>query len=335
MTDFSATVDWPAAVAALRNHESVLLIAHVTPDADALGSALALGLALRKMGKSVQVSVGEAGFIVPSSLNFLPGIELIVAPEEAVPSDVVVICDTSSVERLGVLREVVLAAPISIAIDHHPTFNGFGTVHLIDPGSPATAALVLQLIDLLDVTLDADIAAAVYAGLATDTGSFKFQSTDASTLRMAARLFDTGFEHAPLARKLFDDESFEALQVLGTAMSQAQLLPELVGGKGFVFTSISQEQRHDLPELALERVIETLRRTSEAEVAAVFKQSDDGTWKGSLRSKTCVNVAEVASSLGGGGHRYAAGFTAQGDLASAVADLIAALTSHVAESPGT
>lgn len=322
MTSYPAAPDWSGAVAALRQADSVLLIAHVTPDADALGSALALGIALRSMGKSVQVSVGEPGFVVPSSLNFLPGLDLVVAPEDVIVPDVVVVCDTSSPERLGVLADSVSVAPIAIAIDHHPTFNGFGTILVIDPESPATAALALKLIDMLDAQLTRDIASAIYAGLATDTGSFKFQSTTSETLRTAARLFDAGIHHSDLARKLFDDEPFDALRVLGIALERAVLVQGAVGGKGLVYTTVGCTDRGDLPELAMERVIDTLRRTTEAEIAAVFKQADDGVWKGSLRSKTTINVGEVARALGGGGHKYAAGYTGTTDVDQMVIDLM-------------
>lgn len=322
---FPPAPDWSGAVSALRQCDSVLLVAHVTPDADALGSALAVGMALRTMGKRVQVSVGEPGFQVPPSLEFLPGTDLVVAPEDVVVPDVVVTCDTASLERLGVLAEAVSVAPVSVAIDHHPTFNGFGTVHVIDPDAPATALLALHLIDMLDVPLDKDIAAAVYAGLATDTGSFKFQATTSDTLRTAARLFDTGFDHARLARLLFDDEPLDALRILGGAMERAVLIEGAAGGAGVVHTSVSISQRGNLPELALERVIDTLRRTSQADVAVVFKQSDEGTWKASMRSKERVHVGDVARGLGGGGHRYAAGYTGHGDLADMIDELLAAL----------
>jgi phosphoesterase RecJ-like protein len=325
MSSYPASPDWSGAVSALRQADSVLLIAHVTPDADALGSALALGIALRSLGKSAQVSVGELGFQVPSSLDFLPGLDLVVSPENVKPADVVVVCDTSSPERLGVLAASVTDAPMTIAIDHHPTFNGFGTILIIDPEAPATATLALKLVDMLDVQLTRDIASAIYAGLATDTGSFKFQSTTSDTLRTAARLFDAGIQHSDLARKLFDDEPFDALRVLGGALDRAVLLETAVAGQGLVYTTVACGDRGALPELAMERVIDTLRRATEAEIAAVFKQADDGIWKGSLRSKTSINVGEVARALGGGGHNFAAGYTGTNDIDQMIADLIAEL----------
>ncbi len=317
--------DWTGAVELINNANSVLLVAHVSPDADALGSALAIGLALESIGKKVQVSVGEPGFTVPDSLQVLPGKHLVVAPENLAPVDLVISCDTSSHERLGVLEDLLVSAPNSIAIDHHPSFTGFGKLHLVDPDAAATAELALELIDLLKIELTADIASAIYAGLATDTGSFRYNSTSAYTMQIAARLFAAGINHAELALELFDTESFEALQMLGDAIKRAQLLPDAANGRGLVYTSIAIADRNGLPELAMERVIDVLRRTAEAEVSAIFKQGDDGIWKGSLRSKTSLDVGAVATALGGGGHSYAAGYTGTNDLSAMVEELKAAL----------
>ena len=299
----------------------MLLLAHVTPDADALGSALGLGLALESIGKSVQVSVGEPGFEVPDSLGFLPGTHLIVSPENVVSPDLVVSCDASSEKRLGNLAAVMETAPNSIGIDHHQSYTGFGKIHLVDPAAAATAQIILEFVDRLGVPLNSNIAAAIYSGLTTDTGSFKFQATTSETLRIAARLLEAGIDHSGLSRLLFDNEPLSALKMMGEAVSRATLEPSAMGGRGLVYTSIDSNQRGSQTELAMERVIEAVRRTTEAEVAAVFKQADDGHWKVSLRSKTDISVGEVALSLGGGGHRYAAGYSAGTSLTDAISQL--------------
>lgn len=325
MTPFLTAPEWDRAVSAIAESSSVLLLAHVTPDADALGSALGLGLALESMGKQVQVTVGEAGFTTPASLSFLPGTELIRKPEDLSPADLVISCDVSSDARLGSAKAILEAAPVSIAIDHHPSFTGFGTIHLVDPKAAATAEIILELIDRLGLPINKDIAAAIYSGLTTDTGSFKYQSTTSHTLRTAARLLDAGIDSAKLSRLLFDDEPLAALVMMGEAVSRAKLMPEAANGLGLVYTSVSIEQRPGLDELAVERVIEALRKTSEAEVAAVLKQADDGHWKVSLRSKTSVNVGLLANQLGGGGHKFASGYSSTVDLDQTVAELIDSL----------
>lgn len=321
MNPETQTLDWSGALSAIHSAKSVLLIAHVTPDADALGSALAIGLACESLGKDVQVSVGEPGFKVPQSLAFLPRTDLVVAPESINKPDIVIVCDTASVARLGALAEVVQQASVTLVLDHHPSFNGFGTIHLVEPTAAATAVIAMELIEKLEVELTKDIASALYAGLATDTGSFKFQATTAQTLRIAAKLFDAGIDHANLARQLFDDEPFEALLMLGEALQRAELDKSVANGQGLAYTSIAINQRHGLSELAMERVIEAIRKATEAEVAAVFKQGDDKRWKVSLRSKTSINVSELATKLGGGGHHFAAGYTSGTDLSEAIDQL--------------
>lgn len=325
MSSFAPIPEWDKAISAISDSKSVLLLAHVTPDADALGSALGLGLALESMGKQVQVTVGESGFTTPASLSFLPGTELIRAPEELSPADLVISCDVSSDSRLGSAKCIMDAAKVSIAIDHHPSFTGFGKIHLVDPKAAATAEIILELIDRLELPISSEIAGAIYSGLTTDTGSFKYQSTTSHTLRTAARLLDTGIDSAKLSRLLFDDEPLAALMMMGGAVSRATLAPTAASGQGLVYTSVSIEQRPGLDEMAVERVIESLRKTSEAEVAAVFKQADDGHWKVSLRSKSLIDVGAVAINMGGGGHKYASGYSSSGDLDLTIAELISAL----------
>jgi phosphoesterase RecJ-like protein len=325
MASFASAPEWDKAISAIAESESVLLLAHVTPDADALGSALGLGLALQGMGKQVQVTVGEPSFSTPKSLSFLPGTELICAPENLNPVDLVISCDVSSDARLGSAKLILEEAAVSIAIDHHPSFTGFGTIHLVDPKAAATAEIVLELIDRLELPITKEIAGAIFSGLTTDTGSFKYQSTTSHTLRTAARLLDTGIDSAKLSRLLFDDEPLVALVMMGDAVSRATLVPEAASGQGLVYTSVSLEQRPGLDELAVERVIESLRKTSEAEVAAVLKQADDGHWKVSLRSKTTVDVGAIANELGGGGHKHASGYSSTFDLGETIAQLIESL----------
>jgi len=321
--------DWGATVAALTDGRPVLLLAHVSPDADALGSALAVGLALEARGIDVVVSFGDDPFTVPRMLRSLPGQHLLVSPGSLDDRPVVVSFDVSSVERLGVLRAVAEAADVFVAIDHHASFTGFGHVHLVDVHAPATAVLALELVDRLGVELDATIATPIYAGLVTDTGSFKYAGTTAATHEVAARLLATGMRHDLVSRLLYDDEPFVALRLLGAALDRAVLEENAAGGLGLAWTVVTDVDRStfDLPIDAVERVIDVLRIASEAEVACVVKQDDVGAWRVSLRSKGRIDVSSVAISLGGGGHRFAAGFTGAGgprDVLHAVREALAA-----------
>lgn len=303
--------NWQQVTAAIQSAQRLLLLGHVNPDPDALGSALGVGIALRDAGKDVVVSFGDDPFVVAAALKSLPGQDLLVPAKEVTGNfDVVISFDVASVERLGILRTIALDAPVFICIDHHRSNIGMGTINVIDPAAEATAAMAMDLLDHLGLALSKDCAACLYAGLSTDTGSFKFVSTTPQTHRRAARLLETGIEHHLIARAMYDDEPFGAVQVMGQALAQAQLLPE-----GIVITAITAAQRQSagLGLEQMERVIDSLRITSEAEVAVVLKQDDAGIWLASVRSKGAVDVGAAMSSIGGGGHNYAAGATLGAD----------------------
>jgi len=321
--------DWDAAVAALTSGDKVLLLAHVSPDADALGSALAVGLALEARGVDVVVSYGDDPFVLPRVLRSLPGQHLLVAPDSITAHPVVASFDVSSIERLGVLRQAAESAATFIAVDHHASYTGFAPLPLVDVAAPATAVLALELVDRLGIELTIDIATAVYSGLVTDTGSFKYAGTTPGTHDVAARLMRTGMRHDVVARHIYDDEPFAALRLLGAALDRSVLEESAVGGLGLVWTVVSRDERDalELPLDAVERVIDVLRIATESEVACVLKQDDTGAWRVSMRSKGRIDVSQVAMDLGGGGHRYAAGFTGHGEPGEVLRSVRAALDS--------
>lgn len=319
--------DWQRAIDALTSGAPVLLLAHVSPDADALGSALAAGLALEERGVDVVVSYGDDPFVVPRVLRTLPGLHLLTPPAEVGERPVVASFDVSSIERLGVLQAAAEAAETLVVVDHHASYTGFGGIHLVDVKAPATAVLALEMVDRLGVEVGIDIATDVYSGIVTDTGSFKYSATTADTHRTAARLLETGLPHDVVARHIYDDEPFGVLKVLGGALDRATLEPDAVGGLGLVHTCVSKAVRDEygLPLDSVERVIDVLRIATEAEVALVLKQDDTGVWRVSMRSKGRVDVSQVALALGGGGHRFAAGFTGGVDNQQVLRDVREAL----------
>jgi len=321
-------LQWDAAVALLRGAERVVLACHVAPDGDALGSMLALGLALRRRGTGVLATWGEEPLTVPAPYAGLPGLDLLVPPSE-VPAapEVLVTLDTGSTDRLGLLAGAAAAAERVLVVDHHPSNTGFGTHLLVDVAAPATAVLVEELVRRLGVPLDAELAAPLYAGVSTDTGSFRYAAVTAATHEMAARLLATGLRHDLIARAVYDTAPFGYVQLLGAVCARARLESEAVGGLGLVWTSVTAEDRRaaGLPLTQVEGVIDAVRVAEEAEVAVVLKVDDDGTVKVSTRSKGAVDVGAVCTALGGGGHRFAAGFTSHDDVVTTLARLREAL----------
>ncbi|HEY2576641.1 MAG TPA: bifunctional oligoribonuclease/PAP phosphatase NrnA [Streptosporangiaceae bacterium] len=318
--------DWARAVSAIEGAAEILLACHVRPDGDALGSMLAVAGALRLRGGRARVvaSFGDQPFGVPALLRFLPGLGLLTPPEQAPPDPAVMITfDVSSVDRLGVLAGQAGRAGELIVLDHHPSNPRFGTVNLIDPAAAATAVLAAELITGLGVGFTREIACGLYTGLVTDTGSFRF-STTPQVHGLAARLIAAGADPEDIARQLWDSAPFGYLQVLSAALGRAVLEPAAASGNGLVWTTVTRDDRvaHGrLPAEAAEPVIGELRRSAEADVAVVLKESDDGRWHVSTRSKGRVDVGWVCMQLGGGGHSQAAGFTAEGPAAQTMNQL--------------
>ncbi len=338
--------EWVRAVAALDAADEVCLACHVRPDGDALGSMLALALALRARqqrtacgnrngpGQRIVASFGDEPLRVPDNLRFLPGLDLLSPPGEyPAEPQVMITFDAASQGRLGVLAPHAARASELIVVDHHASNTGFGTVHLVDPAAAATAVLASELIERLGVPLNRPVAMGLYAGLVTDTGSFKHASTTASVHGLAARLLETGIKPELVARELWDRAPFGYLRVLAAALGRAVLEPWQAGGRGLVWTTVSRADRaaHGLGYDTVEPMIDVIRRTEEAEIAVVFKQDDDDAWQVSARSKGNVDVGRVCVKLGGGGHPVAAGFTSPWPVEDAIQRLRELLS---AEPPG-
>jgi len=315
--------EWERAVVSIMEAEAVCLACHICPDGDALGSMLAFAQALQALGKPFTASFGDA-FVVPRILRFLPALDLLTHPDDyPAEPDVMVTFDAASRDRLGSLAANVRKAREVIVLDHHSSNTRFGTTHLVDTGAAATAAVAERLIGRLGVPLTHDIALDLYVGLITDTGSFKYAATTPDVHELAGRLLATGIRPESVAREVWDRAPFGYLPVLSAALGRATLEPEVAGGLGMVWTTVTRADRAacGLPYDLLEGVIDIVRRTDEAELAVVFKEDDEGAWQVSTRSRGRVDVGLACVALGGGGHPGAAGFTLHGDVAHAVQQL--------------
>jgi bifunctional oligoribonuclease and PAP phosphatase NrnA len=316
--------DWTRAVKLVDDADLVCLACHIRPDADALGSMLAVAQALHGRGQRVVASFGDDPFTVPTILRFLPGLDLL-SPPASYPARpaVMLTFDASALDRLGALTGPATAARELIVFDHHASNTGFGSVGLVDPGAAATAVLAAELIDRLAIALTREVATCLYAGLVTDTGSFRFSATTPEVHQLAARLLEAGADPAAVSRELYDRAPFGYLGMLAAALGRATLDREAASGVGLVWTTVTQADRApaNLPLDAAESVIDEMRRTNEAEVAAVLKEDDQGVWQASIRSKEIIDVGKAATQLGGGGHARAAGFSYTGRPDEAIAAL--------------
>nr|WP_218908376.1 bifunctional oligoribonuclease/PAP phosphatase NrnA [Micromonospora jinlongensis] len=317
-------MDWAAAEALLRAvppNGRVLLICHVNPDGDALGSMLGFGLGLRQLGVREVQATFPGPPEVPEPFHGLPGLELLVPADAAdVAPDLVICFDAASESRLGELAGRLSSAGAALVLDHHASNPGFGTVNLVDPGAAATSVVAEQLLVRLGVVVDRAIAECLYVALTTDTGSFRFAATTPAVHEMAARLLATGISPGDISRRVFDTRPFGAVRLFGEVLGRAQLEPSAAGGRGLVWTfaTLDDLARHDQRPYVLEALIDSVRCTAEADVGCVLKQTTSGEWAVSMRSKGAVDVSRVAVALGGGGHTFAAGFTGRGTVEQVV-----------------
>jgi phosphoesterase RecJ-like protein len=315
---------WTEAAEAVAAARQVVVSCHVNPDGDALGSALALHLALTRAGHASIVSFSEP-FTVAPHYRFLPGLDQLTPPAR-VPTDAdLFICfDTAAPDRLGSLAGAFKGAGRTIVVDHHATNGGFGDINLIDPAVPASVVLVRELLRRLGIPLDRDLATCLYTGLVTDTGRFQYQATSPATHLLAAELLEAGVDQYEVSKALFETNSIGYLRLLADSLGRVRQVPEA----SLIWTSVTLADlaTHGVDMDETEGLIDVVRTDAASDVAAVFKEQQGGTWKGSLRSKGGTDVGRVAARLGGGGHRYAAGFTSHIGLEATVKAVTDALT---------
>ncbi len=313
-----ARVDARGAVEVLSAADTVLVVAHVFPDADTIGAGLALAQALDRIGKDVQVSFA-APATLPDSLQTLPGGQLLVPPGDLRQDvDLVVTVDIPSANRLGSLQKFADTAPQVLVIDHHASNHLFGTANYVDVKADSTTVLVADLLDAWGLPIDLPVAHCLYAGLTTDTGSFRWASARAH--RLAARLVDLGVDNAGITRTLLDTHPFDWLPMLSRVLASARLLPDALDGRGLVYVVVPHQEWAAARHEEVESIVDIVRTTAQAEVAAVLKEIEPRHWSVSMRAKT-FDLTPVATSFGGGGHPHAAGFSLDGaadDVAEAL-----------------
>jgi phosphoesterase RecJ-like protein len=307
----------------LQGAATASLACHVSPDGDALGSMLALHHALNSVGIDSIASFSEP-FVIAPHYRDLPGLDLLTKPGDFPEApELMVTFDCGSIGRLGDLEPAAIAARELVVLDHHVSNQRYGTINVIEPDAPATGAVVLQLIDLMGIELNRDIAICLYAALVCDTGRFQYDTTTPEVFAMAQRLAQFDLPIAKLSRCLFEEHRFAYLQLVGEALAAAHLDEQ----RSFVWTAVTQDmlERHHVTIEEAEGLIDLVRRTSEAEVACVLKEEPDGSVRVSLRSVSSFDVSLVARDFGGGGHRFAAGFSSNECIDTVVAQLSAAI----------
>jgi len=302
----------------MKAYQTFSVSTHVSPEGDALGSAIALALGLRSAGKQAEVVIRDP---VPAYLDFLP-YQGVVSQHPTLPHpyDVLAVVDCGDLERTGMFTQAPPPVKLVVNIDHHVTNRGFGGLNWIVPDATASGTMVYELLRAWGLPVSRDIALCLYTTLLSETGSFRYSNTKPTTFRMAADLLDCGVDGAKVAQALYDRNSPGRLKLLGEVLRS---LERHAGGKiaWVTVTQASFTATGTSPE-DTEEMVNYPRSLKGVEVAVLFREVTPTQYKISLRSQGRVNVAAVAEGFGGGGHRNAAGCVVQGDFAAVRARVI-------------
>ncbi|GAB6157586.1 bifunctional oligoribonuclease/PAP phosphatase NrnA [Desulfotomaculum varum] len=301
----------PAVAEAIKKSQRLLLCGHVMPDGDSLGSVLALGLGLRWLGKDVTIVSSDP---IPELYHFLPGIDTVQVGEVPQQSyDLLVAVDCSVPERLGKALEPVLKSGLPVAvIDHHVNDRPFGHYNYVRTAAAATGEIIMDLLDMLQVPINLELAINLYTAIVTDTGSFRYENTTSDTHSRAARLLACGIPVSRLSNQIFGEQPLVSLKLLEVALGTLKV--SSCGQIAWLSISRSQINSVGACEQHIEGLINYPRKIKGVELAIVFRELDERLIKVSFRSKYQVDVNLLAGKFGGGGHVRAAGCTIAGSL---------------------
>ncbi len=295
-------------IAALRRCSRILISVHKNPDGDALGSQLALMLALEKSNKTV---VAQNIDPVPELYRFLPASSRI-RTGSAVEGryDAILVLDADP-PRTG-LFDGNYPADIRINIDHHITNPAEWPLTWLDPAASATGEMVYELIQRLGVPMDREIALCLYTAIFTDTGSFRYSNTTPKSMRMAAELIEAGADPWLVTEHVYESFAYRRIKLLGNVLAGMERSDD--GKLAWVVITEKLYRQFGATAEDTENFVNFVRSTKGVEVAILFRQTAASQYKISLRSKGRVDLSGLAQSLGGGGHKNAAGSVVDGTL---------------------
>lgn len=310
----------------LRENDSFIISGHIRPDADALGSTIALGLALRNAGKKV-IMVNEDP--LPGNLAYIPHAHELVRADtvtEVAEHTVFLAVDTATRQRLGnSVISLLEKCPFSVNIDHHISNEKYGDLVFLVPEQPATGAILYELMTDMDYPVTPAIRDALYIAISTDTGSFQYKGTSARTMEIAADLIRKGVDVPELNRKMYDEHPWRRTLLMKAVLEE---LHRSEDGK-ICYTLLTNKTKQEIgvqPE-DTEGLINLLRSIEGVKAAAFFEEiENDDRIRISLRSKDpLLNVSELAQRFGGGGHPMASGLRMKGPLSHAAEVVLTAL----------
>jgi phosphoesterase RecJ-like protein len=285
----------------LKSAKKVMIVAHLNPDGDTLGSMLALGLALMQKGKRVLFVCQDA---VPTRYQFLPGSEL-VQSDCREKADVAVAVDCGGVRQLGSFKKAFFNSGTTIQIDHHDFGDPFGKIQVVDPEASAVGEIVYHLVEALKADITQAIATCLLTSIIVDTGAFRFSNIRAKTFEICAKLAKKGVDLPRLIEESYWIKSRSTVLLSSHAMLSAKFSRD--GSIAWAVVSQADIRGYGARLSDADSVADDLRSIENVKIAALFRQTDRGNYRVSLRSRHGIHVARVAQQFGGGGHHNSAG----------------------------
>ncbi len=309
----------------IRESDSFIVASHIDPDGDAIGSQLAIWSILKRLGKSVKVVSEDP---VPDTYTFLEGSGEVVSSRTE-PADVAIVVDAAALHRIGWVSELVKQCSKVVNIDHHQSNHNFGDINLVVTTAGAAGEIIYNLSQELGMEIEPNEAEALFVALLSDTGCFRFPNTTSATLRVAAALVDAGVSPYHAASEIFWKRSESGLKLLSGALASIE-----VTNDGSVATmNITQRMYEETGASPRESegFANYPRSIKGVKVGVLIRETQDGHFRLSLRSREDFPIAGVAKSFGGGGHPTAAGCRMDGDLKSVKARLRERIASRALE----
>ena len=314
----------------VKTSKNIVIFPHTSVDGDSVACAKALYVALTRMGKDVIILCDEP---VPDHVSFLAGPEFLVYSNiisellelryrskynnftDEFSYDLAIAVDCSDYSRIENRLDIWNKARATACIDHHPGETSISDNTVRDPSACAAAMLVYEFLKESGIVIDKEIAEAIYAGIVTDTGGFRFSNTDARTHEMVAELFSYGIDVADVSSKIYDSKPLSQLKIEAYALRNVEILCD--GKLAISCIPYSLWNPIKVPYSYTESSIDVIRSIKGVEVAVVLKEKEPEVFKVSMRSKSYPNVSDVAVKLGGGGHKKAAACTLEMPLETA------------------
>lgn len=315
-----------ALLKSLEGKKKVGIAGHIHPDGDCIGSSLAVYNFIRKEYPDISCHVYLEE--IPHIFEFLSNSDMIEAPGTASDTfDLFIILDCGDEKRLGKSAEYMKSASSTICIDHHLSNASFADVNIVKPDASSTCELVMNELPLEKI--DKAIAECLYTGMVTDTGCFQYSCTSRSTMECAGILMEKGIDYPAIVDRVFNEKTFEQNRMMGHALDKAALSDD--GTVIYSVISAAEMKEYNVLPKHMEGIVSQMRVTKGVSVAVLMYETNDGTYKGSLRGKGHkVNLSETASLFGGGGHALASGFTYSGNPDAAIDAIIKDIKRQIA-----